>query len=161
MIPTEARLIPLYSMFNQVGLLNSFWPLIMPSILYGFGIFLSKQYFDQLPSELREAAQIDGAGEFKTFFRVYLPLTGPIAATMCILSFMNNWNELLWPLIVINDAHLQTIPLFLASFSLENGTSLSGMTMGLAAMSVIPIIIVFLLLQKYIIQSIALSGLKG
>ncbi len=160
MIPVEARLIPLYQMFNASGLLNTLWPVILPSILYGFGIFLSKQFFDQLPDSLREAAQIDGASEFRTFFQVYLPLAGPITATLVILSFMSNWNEFVWPLVVLNSEHLHTIPLFLASFSLENGTALAGMTMALATMSVLPIIIVFVFLQRYIIQSIALSGLK-
>jgi len=161
MIPMEARLIPMYQMFNKVGLLNSFWPLILPSLLYAFGVFLSKQFFDQLPDSLREAAQIDGAGEFKIFFQIFFFLAGPITATLIILSFMSHWNELIWPLVVLTRDTLQTIPLFLASFSLENGTRLAGMTMALAAMSVLPIIIAFLFLQRYIIQSIALSGLKG
>ncbi|TSB47915.1 carbohydrate ABC transporter permease [Alkalicoccobacillus porphyridii] len=160
MIPIEARLIPLYQMFNAAGLLNTLWPVIVPSILYGFGVFLCKQYFDRIPDSLREAAQIDGASEFRTFFQVYLPLAGPIAATLVILSFMGNWNEFVWPLVVLNDENLHTIPIFLASFSLENGTSLAGMTMALATMSVVPIIIVFLFFQRYIIQSIALSGIK-
>ncbi|GAK05825.1 maltose/maltodextrin ABC transporter, permease protein MalG [Geomicrobium sp. JCM 19037] len=160
MVPIEARLIPLYQMFNQVNLINTFWPLILPTILYGLGIFLCKQYFDQLPDTLREAARIDGAGEFKTFFRVYLPLAGPITATLVILSFMSNWNEFLWPLVVINSESLQTIPLFLASFSQQNQTQIAGMTMALATMSVLPIIVLFLFLQRYIIQSIALSGIK-
>jgi multiple sugar transport system permease protein len=161
MIPMEPRLIPLYTLFNKVGLLNTFWPLILPSIISGMLIFLCKQFFDQLPDTLREAAQIDGAGEFKIFFRVYLPLAGPIAATMVILSFIWSWNDFMWPLVVINDLNLQTIPLYLASFSLENGSNLGGLTMALATVSVLPIVIVYLFLQKYIIQSIALSGVKG
>ncbi|WP_179289958.1 carbohydrate ABC transporter permease [Shouchella clausii] len=160
MVPIEARLIPLYSMFNRVGLLDTFWPVILPSILYGLGVFLTKQFFDQIPDSLREAASIDGASEFRTFFQVYAPLAGPITATLIILSFMGNWNEFVWPLVVLNSEQLQTIPLFLASFSLENGTALAGMTMALATISVVPIIIVFVCLQRYIIQSIALSGLK-
>lgn len=161
MIPIEPRLIPLYMLFNKVGLLNTFWPLILPSLVSGMLIFLCKQFFDELPDTLREAAQIDGAGEFKVFFQVFLPLAGPIAATMVILSFIWNWNDFMWPLVVLNNQELHTIPLFLASFSLDNGTSLGGLTMALAAASVVPIVILYLFLQKYIIQSIALSGLKG
>ncbi|MBS4198897.1 carbohydrate ABC transporter permease [Bacillus sp. FJAT-49732] len=161
MIPIEPRLIPLYKLLNTVGLLNTFWPLILPSLVSGFLLFLCKQFFDQLPDTLREAAQIDGAGEFKIFFTVYLPLAGPIAATMIILSFIWSWNDFLWPLVVLNDQELHTVPLFLASFSLENGTSLGGLTMALATVSILPIIIVYLFLQRYIIQSIALSGVKG
>ncbi|HWJ78247.1 MAG TPA: carbohydrate ABC transporter permease [Niallia sp.] len=161
MIPMEPRLIPLYKLFNSVGLLNTFWPLILPHLISGMLIFLCKQFFDQLPDTLREAAQIDGAGEFKIFFRVYLPLAGPIAATMVILAFIWSWNDFLWPLVVLNNLDLHTVPLYLASFSLENGSSLGGLTMALATVSILPIIIVYLFLQRYIIQSIALSGVKG
>ncbi|WP_240414460.1 carbohydrate ABC transporter permease [Paenibacillus periandrae] len=161
MIPMETRLIPLFTMFNKFGLINTYVPLIAPAILYGFGILLSKQYFDQLPDSLREAAQIDGSSEKRTFFQIYLPLTGPITATLAILSFLDSWNAFLWPLVVINDHALRTIPLFLASFSFENGTRLGGLTMALATASIVPIVVVFLFLQKYIIRSIALSGLKG
>jgi multiple sugar transport system permease protein len=161
MIPMEPRLIPLYTLFNSVGLLNTFWPLILPSLISGMLIFLCKQFFDQLPDTLREAAQIDGAGEFKTFFRVYLPLAGPIAATMVILAFIWSWNDFMWPLVVLNNQALHTVPLYLASFSLENGSSLGGLTMALATVSVLPIVILYLFLQRYIIQSIALSGVKG
>ncbi|MEK3890506.1 carbohydrate ABC transporter permease [Bacillus sp. FSL K6-3431] len=161
MIPIEPRLIPLYKLFNSVGLLNTFWPLILPSLVNGFLLFLCKQFFDQLPDTLREAAQIDGAGEFKIFFMVYFPLAGPIAATMVILSFIWSWNDFLWPLVVLNNQALHTIPLYLASFSLENGTNLGGLTMALATVSIVPIVIMYLFLQRYIIQSIALSGVKG
>ncbi|GIN69540.1 sugar ABC transporter permease [Bacillus sp. J14TS2] len=161
MIPIEPRLIPLYTLFNKVGLLNTFWPLILPTLINGMLIFLCKQFFDQLPDTLREAAQIDGAGEFKVFFRVYLPLAGPIAATMVILAFIWSWNDFMWPLVVLNNQNLHTVPLYLASFSLENGTSLGGLTMALATVSILPIVILYLFLQRYVIQSIALSGVKG
>ncbi|WP_066189770.1 MULTISPECIES: carbohydrate ABC transporter permease [Gracilibacillus] len=161
MIPMEPRLIPLYTLFNSVGLLNTFWPIILPTVINGMLIFLSKQFFDQLPNTLREAAQIDGAGEFRIFFQVYFPLAGPIAATMVILSFIWSWNDFMWPLVVLNNQDLHTVPLYLASFSLENGTSLGGLTMALATVSILPIVVLYLFLQRYIIQSIALSGVKG
>ncbi|WEG13691.1 carbohydrate ABC transporter permease [Pullulanibacillus sp. KACC 23026] len=161
MIPMEPRLIPMYEMFNKLGMLNTFWPLILPAMVNGFGIFLCKQYFDRLPDSLRESAQIDGAKEFTIFFKIYFPLTGPIAATLVILTFIWSWNDFVWPLVILNNQNLQTIPLYLASFTQENGTSLGGLTMALATVSVIPIIILYLFLQRFIIQSIALSGLKG
>src|SRR5690625_4288890 len=160
MIPIEPRLIPLYTLFNTFGLLNTFWPLILPPVINGMLIFLCKQYFDQLPDSLREAAQIDGSGEFRTFFKIYLPLAGPIAATMIILAFMWSWNDFMWPMVVLNNQDMHTVPLYLASFSLENGTSLGGLTMALATASILPIVILYLFLQRYIIQSIALSGVK-
>ena len=161
MIPIEPRLIPLYTLFNKVGLLNTFWPLILPTLINGMLIFLCKQFFDQLPDTLREAAQMDGGGEFKIFFRVYLPLAGPIAATMVILAFIWSWNDFMWPLVVLNNQDLHTVPLYLASFSLENGTSLGGLTMALATVSILPIVVLYLFLQRYVIQSIAVSGVKG
>ncbi|KRG13015.1 sugar ABC transporter permease [Virgibacillus soli] len=161
MIPIEPRFIPLYTLFNKVGLLNTFWPLILPTLINGMLIFLCKQFFDQLPDTLREAAQMDGGGEFKIFFRVYLPLAGPIAATMVILAFIWSWNDFMWPLVVLNNQDLHTVPLYLASFSLENGTSLGGLTMALATVSILPIVVLYLFLQRYVIQSIALSGVKG
>lgn len=163
MIPLETRLIPMYMMFNKVSLNNTIVPLVLPYMIDGFHIMLSKQFFDQLPDSLREAAYIDGSGEFRTFFNIFLPLTGPISATMCILTFMSSWNSFLWPLIVLTGQKSRTIPILMAyySFTGEGGTRWAGLTMCVAFLGVIPVIIVFLFLQKYIIRSIALSGLKG
>ncbi|TDQ37166.1 carbohydrate ABC transporter permease [Aureibacillus halotolerans] len=161
MIPFETTLIPMFTMFNDFGMINTFYPLILPSIVNALGIILAKQYFDQLPEGLRESAKMDGAGEFLTFFAIFLPLTGPITATLAILSFQGSWNSFIWPLVVINDQMLKTVPLFLSSFSSENGSRLFGVTMATASMSILPILIVFLFLQKYIVRSVALSGLKG
>lgn len=161
MIPFEARLIPMFTMFNELGMINTKYPLILPSVINAMGIVLAKQYFDNLPEGLRESAKIDGAGEFKIFFHIFAPLTGPITATLGILAFQDSWNSFLWPLVVINDQHLKTVPLFLSSFSTENGGRLAGVTMATAGMSILPILLVFLFFQKYIIRSIALSGLKG
>lgn len=161
MIPFEARLIPMFSMFNDLGMINTKYPLIFPAIINALGIVLVKQYFDRLPEGLRESAKIDGANEFTIFFRIFAPLTGPITATLAILAFQDSWNSFLWPLVVINDQDMKTVPLFLSSFSSENGSRLVGVTMATAAMSILPIVVVFLFLQKYIIRSIALSGLKG
>ncbi|WP_281890832.1 carbohydrate ABC transporter permease [Paenibacillus sp. YYML68] len=161
MIPFETRLIPMFTMFNDLGLINTKYPLIVPSIINALGLVLAKQFFDQLPEGLRESAKMDGAGEFKTFFHIFVPLTGPITATIAILAFQDSWNSFIWPLVVINDQDLRTVPLFLSNFSAENGARLAGITMGLATTSILPILLVFLFFQKYIIRSVALSGLKG
>lgn len=160
MIPIEPRLIPLYKLFGNFQLLNTFWAVILPPIVNGMLIFLCKQFFDQLPNSLRDSGQIDGASEFKIFYKIYLPLAAPIAATMIILSFIWSWNDFMWPLVALTDQNMQTVPLYLASFSQDNGTSIAGLTMALATLSVLPIVVVFLFLQRYIIQSIALSGTK-
>jgi multiple sugar transport system permease protein len=163
MIPLETRLIPMYMMFKSAGLNNTFIPLILPYMIDGFQIMLSKQFFDNLPDSLREAAYIDGSGEFRTFFSIFLPLTGPITATMCILTFMSSWNSFLWPLIVLTGQKTRTIPILMSyySFTGEGGTRWAGLTMCVAFLGVIPVIIAYLFLQKYIIRSVALSGLKG
>ena len=161
MIPLETRMIPMFAMFNHMGLLNSYRALILPCVVDGFGLLLAKQFFDKLPNSLRESALIDGSGEFRTFFQVFLPLTGPITATLAILAFMNSWNNFLWPLLVVTDPKMQTIPLYISSFSMENAMRQMGTTMAVSFMAIIPVILIFLCLQKYIIQSIATSGIKG
>lgn len=161
MIPLETRLIPMYNMIKWLNLRNSFWAIILPGMLYGFGVLLSKQFFDKLPDSLREAAYIDGSGEAHTFLKIYLPHTGPITATMCILAFIANWNSFVWHLVVLNDQESRTIPIFLSAFSSEAEGAYAGASMAVATLAVIPVIIIFLFFQKYIIRSIALSGLKG
>lgn len=161
MIPFETRLIPMYKMFLKVNLINTPWPLILPNMVDGFGLMLSKNYFDKLPDSLSEAAALDGAGPMRIFASVFLPLTTPIMATITILKFMDSWNAFLWPLVVLTGRENRTIPILISSFSYEGGTRMAGSTMAVAFIGVIPVLIVFLLLQKYIIQSIALTGLKG
>lgn len=161
MIPFETRMIPMYKMFAKIGLTNNFLPIIFPNIIDALGVMLAKNYFDSLPSSLGEAAEIDGAGPFYTFFLIYLPLTSPIAATIIILKFMDSWNSFLWPLVILTGQDTRTVPIFISAFSYEGGTRMAGSTMTVAFMGIIPVVIVFLILQKYIIQSIALSGMKG
>ncbi len=162
MIPFQTRLIPMHRMFYNFGLTNTYWAIILPRMLDGFGILLCKQFFDQLPNSLREAAQIDGGTELNIFRRVFLPLTGPITATLVILSFMACWNDFLWPLIALTKNSLQTIPVYMSSFATQDSNGyLAGLTMATATLSILPIVLVFLALQKYIIESIALSGIKG
>ena len=161
MIPFETRMIPMYKMFMKIGLTDSPIPIILPNMIDGFGLMLSKQFYDKLPDSLAEAAAIDGAGPFRTFFRVFVPLTSPIAATIVILKFMDTWNSFLWPLVILTGEKSRTVPIFISKFSYEGGTRMAGSTMCVAFLGIIPVLVVFLLLQKYVIQSVALSGLKG
>ncbi|ONI47950.1 sugar ABC transporter permease [Candidatus Epulonipiscium fishelsonii] len=160
MIPFETRMIPMYLMFNDFGLKNSFLALILPSVVDGFGILLVKNFFDMIPDSLMEASQIDGCNKFQSFFRIFLPFTGPISATLIILKFMSSWNSLLWPLIILSDEKKQTVPMFISSFSYENGSRLAGSTMAAAFLGIIPVVVIYLLLQRFVIQSIATTGLK-
>jgi multiple sugar transport system permease protein len=161
MIPLETRMIPMFLMFNKLRLTNTYVPLIFPSILDAFSLLLAKNYFDTLPDSLAESAEIDGANKLLIFLRIFLPLTTPIVATIVILKFMGSWNSFLWPLIVLTGNAVRTVPIYVSNFSQENGTRLAGSTMTVATLGIIPVLIVFLVMQKYIIQSIALSGLKG
>ncbi len=161
MVPFETRMIPMYKMFAKIGLTNNFIPLIIPNIIDALGVMLAKNYFDSLPNSLGEAAEMDGAGPFRTFFQIYLPLTLPITATIIILKFMDSWNAFLWPLVILTGRDTRTVPIFISAFSSEGGTRMAGSTMTLAFLGIIPVVLVFLVLQKYIIRSIALSGVKG
>lgn len=161
MVPFETRVIPMFTMFNNWGMINTFLPLILPSMIDGFGLLMAKQFFDKLPDSLGEAATIDGASPYKVFTAIFLPLAMPIIATIIILKFMDSWNSFLWPLVVLTGEEMRTIPIFISAFSSSTGTRLAGSTMMVAFLGIIPVVIVFLLLQKYIIQSVALSGVKG
>jgi multiple sugar transport system permease protein len=160
MLPFETRMIPMFLMFNRVGMANTFWPLILPSMVDAFNLLLVKKYFDTLPNSLAESAEIDGANKSVIFLRIFLPLTGPIAATVVILKFMGSWNSFLWPLVILSGEALRTVPIYMASFADESNRAY-GSTLAVAALAILPVLLVFLVLQKYIVQSIALSGLKG
>ncbi|MFD0677915.1 MULTISPECIES: carbohydrate ABC transporter permease [unclassified Paenibacillus] len=162
MIPGEATLIPLFMLFKQLQLLNSYWAFYLPAISYVFGTFLAKQFMDGVPAELREAAIIDGANEFQCFSKIYFVLSMPIVATLIILTFLSVWNSFLFPLIILNDPAKYTIQLGIAMLKSRtaSGEAPPGMNMAATVMSVIPVLIVYLFFQRYIIQSIAYSGIK-
>jgi len=161
MIPFESTMIPMYRLFDRLGLINSYWAFYLPAITFGFGTFLAKQFMDQLPGSLREAAVVDGASEWRVFVQIFLPLCGPIIATMVILHFLAIWNDFLWPLLVIHDADKYTLQLGMAMFSYNKGENqFVAILMAATTISIAPILALYLFLQKYIIESIALTGLK-
>jgi multiple sugar transport system permease protein len=160
MIPIQVTIVPLFLVMSKIGLTNTLWALILPPVFSAFGIFLLRQHFLSIPRELEEAAKLDGAGHLRTFFQVMLPLSGPALATLGIITFTYWWNDLLLPLVMINDTHTQTLPvglvLLAGRFSSGSlGTIAAGITM-----AIIPVLIVFIIAQRYIVQSIASSGLK-
>ncbi|MBW7456143.1 carbohydrate ABC transporter permease [Paenibacillus sepulcri] len=161
MIPFEMTMIPQYMMFSKFGLLDSYWAFYLPAIGYTFGTFLAKAFMDQLPGALREAAIIDGAGEGTVFWRIYLPLCAPIVATLVILLFLGVWNDLLWPLLVLKSADKFTIQLGLGMFAYNNGLNrFPSIILAATTVSLLPVFVLYLFLQRYIIESIALSGIK-
>lgn len=160
MIPFEMTMIPQYLLFSKIKLLDTYWAFYLPALNYAFGTFLAKSFIDQIPSTLREAAIIDGAGEFHVFFKIYFPLCVPIIATMVILQFLAVWNDLLWPLLALKTPDKYTIQLGLAMFTYNKGQALPSIIMAATTVSLIPVITLYIFLQRYIIESIALSGIK-
>lgn len=160
MIPFEMTMIPQYLLFDKINLLDTYWAFYLPALNFAFGTFLAKSFIDQLPNTLREAGIIDGANEFLVFLKIYLPLCIPILATMVILQFLAVWNDLLWPLLALQTPDKYTIQLGLAMFSYNKDLPLPSVIMAATTVSLLPVIVTYLFLQRYIVESIALSGMK-
>lgn len=161
MIPFESTMISKYLLVNSMGLLDTYWALFLPAIVYPFGTYLAKQFFDTLPDALREAARIDGAGETSIFLRVYMPLCGALTATLSILQFLESWNDLLWPLLTLNSVSKFNIQIGISTFMVEKiNQPMPAIIMAITAISVVPILVVYLFLQRYIVEGIAMQGIK-
>lgn len=160
MLPWEARMIPLFLQYKSWGLLNTYWPLILGSFAYVYGIFFARQNIAGIPDSLRESALLDGAGEWKVFFKIILPLSKPVMSALAILQVISNWNAYLWPLIILKNESKQLIAVGVSLFNARQGEIYYGPRMAVAVLGAFPLVIIFLFLQKYIIQSIALSGVK-
>ena len=160
MIPFESRMLTLYLQYTGWGMNNTYWPLILGNFAYVYGTFMACNNISQLPDALREAAFIDGANEYLTFFTIILPLCGPIIATLSILQVIANWNNFLWPLIVINQKDKYLLSIGVALFNSSENALYFGPRMAVAVLSSVPLILMFVFLQKYIVASVALSGIK-
>lgn len=160
MIPTEMLVVPWYVMAKDFGWLNSYWGIMFPGLMTGFGVFLMRQFFLGVPDDYLDAARIDGVGEFAIFWKVALPLVTPALSALAIFTFLGNWTAFLWPLIVTNDRSLYTLPVGLASFSGENLTQWELVMAG-ATIATLPTLLVFIVFQRYIIRGVVLAGLKG
>jgi len=159
MIPGIALLIPRVHITKVLGLYDSLWGLIIPMCVAVFDVFLLRQFFLALPRELEEAAMIDGASRLRIFIQIILPLSRPVLAVITITSFIWHWNDLIWPLVIINTPSRYTLPLALALLT-GGQAHKPQLTMAGAAVTIIPILIVFLIFQKRILKGIALTGLK-
>jgi multiple sugar transport system permease protein len=161
MVPGVIRLIPLYHGYKAIGWLDTHAPLIVPAILANtFGTFLLRQFFMTLPVELEEAARIDGASTFTIFTRIALPLSLPAMAALAIFTFQGSWNDFTTPVIYINDIKKTTLPVGLSVFSGQFGTQYELLMAG-AMIGLVPVLIVYLFFQRYFVQGIALTGIKG
>lgn len=160
-LPGQVTLIPHYFIWKSLGMVNTFYPLILPAYFAAaFGAFLMRQYYKSLPKELYDAAWVDGANPFQIFYKIYLPLGIPALATLGIFTFINAWNNTIGPLIYLQDKELYTLPLALLFLKNDNYTDMTVVMAG-AVITTIPVVIVFLLAQKYFIRGIASGGLKG
>jgi multiple sugar transport system permease protein len=158
-IPAQVTMLPLFLMLNKMGLVNTYFGVIIPGMAGIFGIFLIRQYALSIPDSLIEAARIDGAGDFRIYWSLILPLCKPILVTLAIFTFMGTWNDFLWPLIVMTDDSMYTLPVALANLSGEHVQDTELMMAG-SVMTVMPVLTVFMVLQKYYLSGIMAGGVK-
>ena len=159
MIPVQVTMIPTYLIINSLNLTNTLVGIALPTLVSGFSIFLFRQFMTTIPTEMLEAARLDGAGEFRTFWQIVLPMSGPILAVQAVLTFIAGWNSFLWPLVLSSDQKLYTLSVGLNLLNQQLAINPSLQMAG-ATVMVVPILIVFIIFQRYVIQGFALSGLK-
>lgn len=160
MIPFQVVMIPIFLIMRHLGLVDSLGALILPNLVTPFGIFLMRQFFRTLPIELEEAARIDGCSRLGTLIRIVLPLSGPALATLAVIAFLWNWNDFLWPLVVIQSEHNMTLQLGLSTFQGAHSTAWTLLMAG-NVLAVLPMLVAFLLAQRHFVNSIASAGIKG
>lgn len=159
MIPGQMTMIPIFLLLRQMGLLNTYLGVIVTGATSVFGIFLIRQFMLTIPDDLIDAARVDGCSEFQIYYKIMLPLCKPILSTLGIFTFLGSWNDFLWPLIVMIKKDMFPLTVALANLNSQYGTDY-GLLMAAATIVILPVIIVFLIGQKYIIRSIAVTGLK-
>jgi multiple sugar transport system permease protein len=159
-VPWQAYMVPQFILMSRMGLNNTHLSIIMLQAFSAFGVFMMKQFYDSIPNELREAAHVDGMNEYGIWLKIMLPLSKPAISTLIIITFVNTWNDFLGPLIYLTRTNLKTIQIgiraFIGQFSAEY-----GLIMAASVVSLIPVFIVFLALQKYFVEGVASTGLKG
>jgi ABC-type glycerol-3-phosphate transport system permease component len=160
MIPFQVVLLPLYVLVYKFGWINSYEGLIIPGMVSAFGVFLMRQFSLTIPDELMDAARIDGAGELRTFFNIVFPLLKPPLATLAILTFMSTWNSLFWPMIIATREEVMTITVGMTFFSQPLREPYWTYIMAVSTVATLPVIVVFLSLQRYFIEGVVISGLK-
>ena len=160
MIPGQVLIVPWFREFDALGLLNTWWAVSLPQIPTAIAVFIFKQFFDGLPRELEEVARMDGAGYLRIYRKIIMPLARPAVAAVAIFTFVTSWNDLLWPLLVLSNPDIMTVPVGLATVQGSFGIRYAD-TMASAVLGAIPLVAVFLLFQRHIVEGIAGSGLKG
>jgi len=159
MVPTQAIMIPQFEIVARLGLIGFFWAVILPSASTALGIFLARQFFVSVPDELLDAARVDGCTTYQAFVRIVLPLARPLLAVMTLLAFMTQWNDFLWPLITLRDPDLYTLPTALRFLQGEFDADYGGL-MAMALLSCLPLLVMFVVLQRYFVAGLTRSGIK-
>ena len=159
MIPGQVTMIPSFILLSALGFYNSISALIIPAFVSAFGIFLCRQFIDEIPREIIESAKIEGANSFQIYWKIILPMIQPCIGALAIFTFLANWNEYLGPLIMLSSVENMTLPLALSYFNSMHTTNMSA-TMAASSMIMVPVTLVFLALQKYFIKGIAMTGMK-
>jgi multiple sugar transport system permease protein len=159
-IPGQVAMVPLFLLLKHLGLVNSYGGIIVPALASIFGIFLVRQYALSIPDDLLEAARIDGASEWRIFSLIVVPLLRPIIVTLAVFTLLGTWNDFMWPLIVLSDQELYTLPVALASLSREHVQDNELMMAG-SVLTILPVLVVFLALQRYYIQGLMMGSIKG
>jgi multiple sugar transport system permease protein len=160
MVPAVVTFMPLFVLVANMGLVNTHAGLILPFLAGGFGVFLMRQFISGIPDELLDAARVDGAGEHYIFWRIVMPLCGPAIATLTILTFLASWNSFLWPLVVATSDRMYTLPVAIALFATGQQETNVALLMAGSVIVIMPVLIVFILLQRYFTQGIAMTGIK-
>ncbi len=160
MIPSQVTITPLFILMRYLGWLNTYQGLVLPGVFSAFGTFMLRQFFSTLPRDLEEAAFIDGASHWTVYGRIILPLARPALATLGVFAFMGSWNAFLWPMFIVRDLEMMTLPVGLATL---HGRWLTrwNLVMAGTVITVLPMLIVYLLAQKYFVRGVAMSGIKG
>jgi len=160
MIPQQVLIVAQFREFSALHLLNTYWAVILPQVPAAIAVFIFKQFFDGLPRDLDEAARVDGAGFLRTYWRIVMPLSRPVVSAVAIFTFVWSWNNLLWPLLVLSNPKLMTIPVGLATVQGTYGIRYAD-TMASAILGALPLVLIFLFFQRRIVEGIAGTGLKG
>ena len=159
-IPGQVTMLPLFFMLKKMGFINTYIGVIIPGMASIFGIFLIRQFILTIPDSFIEAARIDGASDFKIYLKIILPLCKPILVTLALFTFIGAWNDFLWPLIVMTRDEMYTLPVALANLMGEHAQDMELMMAG-SLLTILPIMVLFLVMQKYYIEGIMIGGIKG
>jgi multiple sugar transport system permease protein len=160
MVPSQVVLIPKFALMRVFGWINTYWAIIVPGVFSAFGTFLLRQFFLTIPRELEEAAKIDGCSIFRIFWNIFVPLSGPALVSLSIFTILASWNDFLWPLVVTTTDDMRLLSIGIASFQGEYRTNYP-LLMAASVMATLPILLVFVVLQRYFIEGITLSGIKA